>query len=86
MVKLIIDLSRDNIVTIQLKKGSRVLDSEDLTLSRNLDKLFINALDNLAVKNRIDRLSLKTVKIAGKIRPDAVSGMIIGAIKGGLGS
>jgi len=62
-----------------------VLDELHLTISRNLDTLLIGSIDNLVTKNKIDRLSLKTMKILGNMRPGAVFSMIVKTIVNGLG-
>lgn len=83
-MKLILHIKKDDVVTLELKQGSRTLGREDLTISRNLDKLLITSIDKLANKNKIDRLSLKTLEIRGNLKVGAVSGMVMKAIKAAL--
>ncbi len=84
-MNLVLIIGNSNQLTIQLRLGNKVVDSEGLTIARNLDTLLIVSLDNLLARNRIDRLSLRTLKIQGKLEAEAVSGMIIRTIKSGLG-
>lgn len=69
---------------MSLKLGNKVIDCESLTISLNLDTLLITAIDKLLTRNKIDQLSLKSLKMLGKIRSEAVSGMIIKTVKAGL--
>ena len=68
-------------LTLQLKEGRRLVGQEDLTINRNLDTLLITTIDKILVRNNIDRLSLKSMEIRGKMRDTAVSGMILQTIK-----
>lgn len=72
------------VIEIKLKKGNRILDELHLTITRNLDNMLITAIDKLLAKNRIDRLSLKTLEIQGEMGPGAVSSMILKTIKSAL--
>ena len=83
-MKLILVIKNENELTLQLKEGVRVIDEESLTISQNLDNMLIRAIDNIAVRNTIERISLKTLKIQGKSRPEATSSMIIKAVRSGL--
>lgn len=71
---------------MSLKLGNKVTDQEDLTIGHNLDTLLIRSIDKILSRNTIDRLSLKSLEILGKIEPEAVSGMIIKTVKSGLES
>lgn len=84
MKKLSLQIIDQNNLQIQLKARRRVIDYEPLTISQNLDNMLIVAIDKLLARNRMNRLSLKSFKILGKIRPEAVSGMIIKTIKTAL--
>lgn len=83
-MKLILTIKNQDIVKIQLKIGSKVIDQESLTISRNLDTLLIRAIDKVLFKNKIGRLSLKSLEIPTKLKDGAVSSMIIRTIKSGL--
>jgi len=76
-MKLIIYQKNEKILDLQLKKGTKLLGQEYLTIGQNLDNMLIRTIDKLAVKTRISRLSLKNVQIQGKMRPEAVSTMVI---------
>ena len=83
-MKLILTIQNQNELLIQLKEGRRLVADDYLTISQNLDTLLIRAIDNLMVKNRIDRLSLKTMEIRGNMKLGAVSSMILRTIRSGL--
>ncbi len=83
MTTIILKVKVDN-VEVHLRGGSRTIGREDLTLSQDFDNMLIRAIDRLLKENRIDRLSLKSLKIQGKTRLGASSRMIMGAIKSGL--
>ena len=85
MNKITLKLSiKESIVTIWLKRGDKRIGHETLTISQNLDNMLIKSIDNMLVKNKIDRLSLKSLEIQGKMRPEAVSSMVIKTIGSGL--
>ena len=75
---------KDSLIIIKLKEMGKVFDQQDLTISRNLDTLLIGAIDKIISRNRIDRLSLKSLKIPAKLKDEAVSNMILKTIKAGL--
>ena len=83
-MKLILIIKNDAGVHIGLKRGGKVIDNESLTIGRDLDNMLIIAIDKLLAKNRIDRLSLETLEIQGKMRAEAVSSMIIRTIKSAI--
>lgn len=83
-MKLILTIKNQDIIKIQLKIGSKTIDQESLTISRNLDTLLISAIDKILSKNKIDRLSLKSLEIPTKLKDGTVSSMIIRTIKSGL--
>jgi len=67
-------------VNIQLKTGKTgkvVISHEKLTVGQGFDIVLIKALDKLLRKNRMEKLSLKNVKIQGEVRSEAISGMIL---------
>ncbi|OGN15943.1 MAG: hypothetical protein A3B99_02875 [Candidatus Yanofskybacteria bacterium RIFCSPHIGHO2_02_FULL_44_12b] len=69
---------------LQLLKGRRIIDERSLTISQDFDTLLIGAIDNLLERNRIDRLSLNSVGIRGKIDNKAIWGMILRTASLGL--
>ena len=81
MAELILTLKNNNTAEIKLKNDSKTLSKEDLTQSQDFDIMLITSIDRLLTKNRIDRLSLKSFKILGKMRPEAISSMIIRTVK-----
>lgn len=77
-------IQSDDRLEIKLQHDKAVIDRVYLTIDQSLDSMLISAIDKLLLRNRIDRLSLKSLKIQGKTRPEAVSGMITAAIRNGL--
>ena len=86
MMNLILILKNQNKLTIQLKQGDKIIDHKPLTISQGFDTLLISSIDKILVKNKIDRLSLKTFKIQGKLKPETVSSMILSTTISGLDS
>lgn len=74
---LLFNIKNQRVVEIQLIKGKKVIDKTYLTMGQSFDMMLIRTLDKILRKNRIERLSLKIVKIRGKMRPEAVSSMIL---------
>ena len=75
--------NRDKI-SIHLKKGGAVVDEELLTISQEFDTLLIGAIDKLLERNRMDRLSLKSIEIQGKVELGAVSSMVLKTFKNAI--
>lgn len=69
-------------LAVTLRRGPEILQSKTLTLGQDFDILLINTLDKFLSRNRIGKLSLKSVEISGKSRPkaEALSGMILEAV------
>ena len=84
-MKLILTIKNEKELTIQLKEGNRVVDHEYLTIGQDFDNMLIATIDNMIVRNRIDRLSLKALEIRGYMKLGSVSSMILGTIMSGLG-
>lgn len=80
MQKIIVEIKPTGGVGMLIIKGKKPVDCEDLTLNRDSDILFITALDKLLVRNKINRLSLKTLIIRGKMDNQALWGIILGAV------
>jgi len=75
--ELIFNLKNKGKIGIQLKQGNKLIDEEYLTISQGLDILLIDTIDNMIIRNRIDRLSLNNVVIRGKIEGHALWGMVL---------
>ena len=52
---------------IRLTKAGKLIDTLDFSFHGNLDDLLISSVDKVLKKNRIETLSLKTVKVLGNI-------------------
>ena len=74
---LLFNIKNQEILEIQLTKGKLNIDKTHLTISQGFDTMLIRTLDKIFRKNRIDRLSLKSVEIRGEMAPNALSGMIL---------
>ena len=83
--KLILELKEPNSLVIHLMKGRVRLEQESLTLSQGLDILLIETIDKILGRNRIDRLSLKSLEIRGKLRLGTMSSMVIETVRSALG-
>lgn len=71
-MKIIFDTKNKNIINIQLKEGGRVIDETDLTISQDLDNMLIRTIDKVLSRNKIERLSVKTAEILGKMEDEAL--------------
>ena len=76
-MRLLFNVKNQEILEIQLTKGKLNIDKTHLTISQGFDTMLIRTLDKIFRKNRIDRLSLKSVEIRGEMAPNALSGMIL---------
>jgi hypothetical protein len=54
-------------IELQLKQGRVLTDSLTFEFKANLDSVLIRAVDKICKRNRINPLSLKIVKITGKV-------------------
>jgi len=54
-------------VELKLLNGKRLIDTLTFYFEANLDSVLISAVDKILGRNRIETLSLKTVKIAGEV-------------------
>ena len=54
-------------VELKLQDGKKLIDSLTFEFEANLDSVLIVAVDKILKRNRIDTLSLKTVKVSGNI-------------------
>jgi hypothetical protein len=52
---------------IQLRNGRRLIATLDFSFRGNLDDLLISSVDKILKENRIEALSLKTMRIGGKV-------------------
>ena len=54
-------------VELKLLKGKKLIDALDFSFKGNLDDMLISSVDKILKKNRIETLSLKTIKIEGDV-------------------
>jgi len=54
-------------VEMKLKKGGKLIDVLTFDFEANLDSVLILAVDKILKRNRIETLSLKTVKVSGNV-------------------
>ena len=67
-MNLIIDFTeKRGEVELKLLNGKRLIDTLTFEFESNLDSVLISAVDKIMKRNRIETLSLKTVKVAGNI-------------------
>ena len=74
-----------NLVSLILKDRQKTVDTIDLEFDRNLETVLITGLDKILNKNKMSLLSLKMVRIAGKIKKGSLSYQITQAFKKALG-
>lgn len=70
--------------TLSLRLSYGATNRLSLTAGMDFDRLLIASIDKLSSNNRIDKTSLKSLEISGKIDPTAVSGMIAEAVASAL--
>lgn len=66
-MELIINFKDRGKVELQLKYGRVLIDSLTFEFESNLDMVLISAVDKILKENRIEELSLKTVRVEGDI-------------------
>lgn len=76
-MRLLFNIKNQRVVEIQLIKGKKVINKTYLTMGQSFDILLIRSLDKFFNKNKIDRLSLKSVETSGEMRSGAMSSMIL---------
>jgi len=52
---------------LELMEGKKLIDSLTFEFEANLDTMLIAGVDKILKRNRIESLSLKTVKVSGNI-------------------
>ncbi len=52
-------------IEVRLTKAGKLIDALDFSFYGNLDDLLISSVDKILKENRIETLSLKTVKVEG---------------------
>ena len=52
---------------LKLQEGKKLIDSLTFDFEANLDSVLISAVDKILKRNRIETLSLKTVKVLGNV-------------------
>lgn len=83
-MKLILTIKTPDQLTVGLKRGNKVIDQESLTISQGFDNMLIVAIDKILSRNRMVKLSLRTLVLPAKLKDGAVSTMILGTTKAGL--
>lgn len=83
-MRLLFNLTNQEILEVQLIKGKKIIDETHLTTSQGLDSMLISTLDKLLRRNRIDGLSLKSAEIRGKVEPNRLSTMILRSVASAL--
>jgi len=63
-------------VELKLQDGKKCIDILTFNFESNLDSVLIAAVDKIMKRNRIETLSLKTVKVAGNIEKSSSAYMI----------
>ncbi|OGN10503.1 MAG: hypothetical protein A3J46_05730 [Candidatus Yanofskybacteria bacterium RIFCSPHIGHO2_02_FULL_41_11] len=76
-MKIIFSIKNKKFIEIYLKHGKKTLTEPRLTITSNFDILLITTLDKIVRSNKIERLSLKSVEIRGKMTFGAVSSVIL---------
>ena len=71
-------------LTISLKLNRKVVDTLSVRVDRDLDSKLIPALDKLFKRNKMNKLSLKNVQIAGQVDKNSSYYRILSAFKKGL--
>ena len=84
-VTLEIRFEQHNRVSLLVKNNTKVIDQADFSFERNLEQVLIAGLDKILNKNKMSLLSLKRVRITGKVRKDSLSYQIAQAFKKALG-
>ncbi len=54
-------------VELKLQDGRKLIDSLTFDFEANLDSVLISAVDKICKRNRIERLSLKTIQVLGNV-------------------
>lgn len=81
--KLLIDIQEWNLKLL-VKDDKKIVGELVLPIERNLDSQLINGLDKLFKRNRLSKLHLRSVEIAGEIDQNSTYYRIILAFKKGL--
>ncbi len=68
---LIIYFKKIGEVELQLKRGRVLTDTLAFEFEANLDSVLIAAVDKIMKRNKIETLSLKTVKVSGKVNKES---------------
>lgn len=66
-MNLIIYFKKTGEIELRLTKAGKLIDTLDFSFRGNLDDLLISSVDKILKGNRIEELSLKTVKVEGDI-------------------
>lgn len=66
-MELIINFKDRGNAELQLKRGGVLIDTLTFAFESNLDSELISAVDKICKRNRINPLSLKTLKVSGNV-------------------
>lgn len=66
-MELIINFKDRGKVELRLKRGRVLIDTLTFEFEANLDSVLIAGVDKVLKRNRIETLSLKTVKVSGNV-------------------
>ncbi|OGN03575.1 MAG: hypothetical protein A2655_04765 [Candidatus Yanofskybacteria bacterium RIFCSPHIGHO2_01_FULL_43_42] len=74
------DVIGRNDLSVKIWKGKKPICGGILTIGQDFDIVLIRTLDKILRSNKIERLSLKSVEISGKMASSALSGMILRSV------
>ena len=79
-MRLLFNIENRENIEIMLIKNKRSVSKGHLTAGQDFDIVLIGALDKILHRNRIEKSSLKSVQISGKMTVGGISGMILKTI------
>ena len=79
-MRLLFNIENRENIEILLIKNKRSVNKTRLTVGQDFDIVLIGVLDKILHRNRIEKSSLKSVQISGKMTTGAISGMILKTI------
>ena len=79
-MRLLFNIENRENIEILLIKNKRSVNRTRLTVGQGFDIILIGALDKILHRNRIEKTSLKSIRISGKMATGAISGMILKTI------
>ncbi len=66
-MNLILNFKNIGEIELKLVQGKKLIDTLDFLFHGNLDDLLISSVDKILKENRIEALSLKTVRTGGSV-------------------